>query len=94
MTTLLNTKTIATIPKQTRKSVLSTYQNTKLKDIINATIKLGVTPMAWQDNFVNLIYKKSEATKIENSSIKRMKQLQPAAHLCKANTIKQCKNVY
>jgi hypothetical protein len=38
----------------------------KLKDIINAAITLGITPMAWQNNFVKLIYKKNEATKIEN----------------------------
>ena len=38
----------------------------KLKDISNAAITLGITPMAWQNNFVKLIYKKNEATKIEN----------------------------
>ena len=38
----------------------------KLKDIVNTAITLGITPMAWQNNFVKLIYKKNEATKIEN----------------------------
>ena len=38
----------------------------KLRDIVNAAITLGITPMAWQNNFVKLIYKKNEATKIEN----------------------------
>ncbi len=27
---------------------------------------LGVTPLTWQENFVKLIYKKNEATKIKN----------------------------
>ena len=31
----------------------------KLKDIINAAIDLGVTPLTWQENFVKLIYKKN-----------------------------------
>jgi hypothetical protein len=38
----------------------------KLKDIINAAIDLVVTPLTWQEHFVKLIYKKNEATKIEN----------------------------
>jgi hypothetical protein len=38
----------------------------KPKEIMNAAIKLGVTPLSWQENFVKLIYKKNEATKIEN----------------------------
>ena len=45
---------------------LPQHMKDKLRALINASILLEVTPAQWQDNFVKLIHKKKETTKISN----------------------------